>query len=148
MHIAKAQSGDEPEIRRCARLAYTHYVPRIGKEPAPMNADYATLISEGHVEVGLDECRKLVGFIVFYLDSGIMFIENVAVFPSLKGHGYGKQLMAFCEDQARQMNVSKVTLYTNEKMTENIAMYEKMGYAEIGRRHEEGFNRVFFEKSL
>lgn len=41
-----------------------------------------------------------------------------------------------------------VHLYTNEKMVENLAIYPRLGYAETGRRHEDGFNRVYFEKRL
>lgn len=33
-------------------------------------------------------------------------------------------------------------LYTNEKMTENLSIYPKLGYVEVGRRTENGFNRV------
>ena len=33
-------------------------------------------------------------------------------------------------------------------MTENIAYYPALGYAEIGRWEEDGFNRVFYRKDL
>lgn len=148
MQIAQAQSVNEPEIRLCARQAYAHYIPRIGKEPAPINADYSSMIADGSVYIGIDDTKRMIGFIVFYKDAGSMFIENVAILPSFQGHGFGKRLIAFCEQEARQQNIFKVSLYTNEKMTENVAMYQKMGYLEVGRRHEDGFNRVFFEKLL
>ena len=41
-----------------------------------------------------------------------------------------------------------VYLYTNEKMTGNIAMYVKAGYLEYERREELGFSRVFLRKDL
>jgi len=44
--------------------------------------------------------------------------------------------------------VDVVELYTNEIMTENIAIYTRLGYDEIERKHEDGFNRVFFRKLL
>jgi len=41
-----------------------------------------------------------------------------------------------------------VHLYTNEKMTDNLSIYPRLGYVEVARRHEDGFDRVFFEKRL
>ncbi len=43
---------------------------------------------------------------------------------------------------------SAVELYTNEKMTKNLQPYPYLGYREIGRWEEDGFNRVFFKKEL
>jgi hypothetical protein len=44
--------------------------------------------------------------------------------------------------------MNAVHLYTNEKMTDNLSIYPKLGYVEVARRTENGFNRVYFEKSL
>jgi hypothetical protein len=33
-------------------------------------------------------------------------------------------------------------------MTENLAFYPALGYTEVDRRREHGFERVFFEKRL
>ncbi len=37
---------------------------------------------------------------------------------------------------------------TNEKMSQNLSIYPHLGYVETGRRIEDGFNRVYFEKKL
>ena len=88
------------------------------------------------------------GFIVFVPDDGHMFLENVAVLPRAAGRGVGKAMIAFCEDKARRQGMTAVHLYTNEKMTENLSIYPRLGYVEVARRTEDGFNRVFFEKRL
>lgn len=77
-----------------------------------------------------------------------MFLENVAVTPAAAGHGIGKPLIRFCEDTARGQGLGRVRLYTNEKMAETLMIYPRLGYAEVGRRTEDGFNRVYFEKAL
>ena len=41
-----------------------------------------------------------------------------------------------------------IHLYTHEKMTENQAMYAKLGYVEFDRRTEHGFARVYMRKAL
>ncbi|MDR2319808.1 MAG: GNAT family N-acetyltransferase [Pseudomonas sp.] len=139
---------DEPEVRQCAEQAYARYVPLIGRKPAPMTADFARQIADGVVYVATDDRAVFQGFIVFYAEHGHMLLENVAVLPSAAGQGVGKALIRFCEDAARQQGVGAVHLYTNEKMTENLSIYPKLGYVNVGQRTEDGFKRVYFEKTL
>jgi GNAT superfamily N-acetyltransferase len=111
-----------------------------------MIADFATQITLGQVYVATDESDYVQGFVVFFPHGDHMFLENVAVRPSISGRGIGTSLIRFCEDEARRLSLSGVHLYTNEKMTENLSIYPHLGYAEVDRRSEDGFDRVFFEK--
>ncbi|MGO4704154.1 GNAT family N-acetyltransferase [Microvirga sp. 2MCAF38] len=146
--IRQAEASDEPEIRDCAEQAYARYVPLIGRKPAPMVADFAAQIAAGEVYVATDDQNTFQGFIVFYAEGEHILLENVAVLPRAAGHGVGRTLIRFCEKAARQRGMNAVHLYTNEKMTDNLSIYPKLGYVEVARRTENGFNRVYFEKSL
>ncbi len=146
--IRPAILDDEAGIRECAESAYARYVAAIGRKPAPMVADFAAQIAAGEVYVATDEHNALQGFIVFFPQEGHMLLENVAVQPWASGRGIGKALIQFCEDEARRLGLDAVHLYTNEKMTANLSIYPKLGYVEVDRRSEDGFNRVFFEKHL
>jgi hypothetical protein len=42
----------------------------------------------------------------------------------------------------------RLDLFTNEVMTENQAIYARLGYRETGRRTEDGYQRVYMEKDL
>jgi ribosomal protein S18 acetylase RimI-like enzyme len=84
----------------------------------------------------------------FVVESGSVLLESVAVFPHAAGRGIGKALIAYCEDVARKRGVAAVRLYTNEKMAENLSIYDRLGYSEVERRTEDGFNRVYFIKRL
>lgn len=112
-----------------------------------MLADYTAQIAAGEIYVATDDRDALQGFIVFYEEDGHIMLENVAVLPRDAGHGVGKKLIGFCEEAARLRGMI-VHLYTNEKMTENLSIYPKLGYVEVGRRTENGFNRIYFEKTL
>lgn len=146
--IRIAGKGDEPRIRACADLAYARYVAAIGRKPAPMVANFASQIAAGDVHVATNALGKILGFIVFYEEPGHIMLENVAVFPEAAGRGVGRELVGFCEETARRRGLDAVHLYTNEKMTENLSIYPRLGYVEVGRRTEDGFNRVYFEKSV
>jgi GNAT superfamily N-acetyltransferase len=77
-----------------------------------------------------------------------MLLENVAVSKAGRGKGIGKALIQFCEAQATRLGLGSVCLYTNEKMTDNLSIYPRLGYVEVQRRSEDGFDRVYFEKRL
>jgi hypothetical protein len=49
--IRRATEGDVGRMIAIARAAYIKYVPRIGREPPPMLADFAAEIAAGHAAV-------------------------------------------------------------------------------------------------
>lgn len=148
--IQLATASDGVAVSACVRDAYTKYVERIGRRPAPMDANYAELIAAGDVYVlrGPPPSADLYGLIVIRAEQGALFVENVAVQPTQQGQGFGRQLMAFAEDRAHALALPEIRLYTHERMTENIALYTRLGYMEVERRVEHGFARVFMRKVL
>jgi hypothetical protein len=58
-----------------------------------------------------------------------LLVENVAVAPAAQGRGLGTQLMDVAERVARDLGLNELRLYTNARFAENIALYEKLGYA-------------------
>ncbi len=145
--IVKANESHLGAIERCARAAYGKYVARIGRAPAPMVADFASQITAGRVWAAVDEAG-FGGYAVCYPRGDHMHLENIAVLPERQGRGIGRALIAHVEAEARKLGLAAVELYTNEKMTENLALYPRLGYRETGRRSEDGFARVFFRKDL
>jgi ribosomal protein S18 acetylase RimI-like enzyme len=147
VQIRKAISTDLEDIKSCARAAYSKYIDRIGKEPAPVNADFAAQIEHGVVYVALYE-HQFVGYVVFYPEGDHFHLESVAVLPEQSGKGVGKALIGYVERMARREGLKAVELYTNEAMIENLGMYQKMEYKEVQRKRQAEFNRVFFRKTL
>jgi ribosomal protein S18 acetylase RimI-like enzyme len=145
--ILPARPGDAAAVTACVRAAYAEYVGRIGREPAPMGADYAALIDAGEVWVVRDG-DAIAGVLVLRPRPPALLLENVAVAPSHRGRGLGRTLIAFAEQQARTAGLDAVTLYTNARMTENLRLYPALGYVETGRRVEDGFARVYFRKPV
>jgi ribosomal protein S18 acetylase RimI-like enzyme len=145
--IRPARQEDREGIEACVNTAYAKYIPRMGKKPAPMLADYAELIARSIVHV-VGEPAAIRGVVVCFPVQDHFFLENVAVDPAYQGVGLGRALMTFVEEQARAGGYREIRLYTHERMTENIAYYQKLGYEEVERRIENGYHRVFFRKAL
>ena len=146
MEIRKAQRTDIERLRAIARAAYRSYVPRIGQPPAPMVADFDRLVDRGVAWVV--SAPDICGYIVLYPDGDALHIENIAVDPMHHGKGFGRALLDFAERQAKSHDLGRVELYTNVHMRENLSLYPSFGYREIGRRNEDGFDRVYFSKHL
>jgi ribosomal protein S18 acetylase RimI-like enzyme len=142
-----AVPADWAAVQRLVEAAYGPYVERIGRRPAPMDADYAALIDAGLVTVA-ERDGAVVGLLVLVPAADHLLVENVAVDPEVQRTGLGRRLMAHAEEEARARGLHELRLYTNEKMVENVAWYPRLGYRETERRAESGFSRVFFAKRL
>lgn len=147
MEIHRARPEDGPFIRQIAQEAYKPYVKRIGREPAPMVADFAALIDAAEVWVAVD-FAEILGYIVMRPGPDTLHIENVAVSPPRHGEGVGKALLDFAEAEAARVGIARMDLYTNARMRENLSLYPRLGWVETDRRTEDGFERVYYEKPV
>jgi anti-sigma regulatory factor (Ser/Thr protein kinase)/ribosomal protein S18 acetylase RimI-like enzyme len=145
--IRPATPADVADIEMIVLGAYARYVPRIGRRPAPMSADYHRLVRQGVVWVALAPHRP-VGVIVLVPHPDHLLVENVAVAPGQQGLGIGTRLLRLAEEQAGHAGVAELRLYTHESMTENLALYRRRGYVETHREEQDGFRRVFLRKTL
>jgi len=151
--IRRAAEGDVARIVAIARAAYIKYVPRIGREPPPMLADFAAEIALGHVVV-LEITVRVEGYLISWAKMEAYFIDNIAVDPAHQGFGLGRQLIEYAMREAKRHNLSAMQLYTNSTMTENLAMYAHMGFVETRRvmesqfNIETGFPRVYMCRTL
>lgn len=146
-YIRKAEAIDVPEIEGIIVDAYSKYISRLGTKPAPMESDYYNLLDTQEMFV-CERDKIVVGTIILAQAENSLRIDNVAISPLAQGNGYGKILMQFAELMATWRDYTVITLYTNERMVENIALYIKMGFTETDRRTANGFNRVFFRKEI
>jgi ribosomal protein S18 acetylase RimI-like enzyme len=145
--VRLANSGDISEVSRCVRAAYTKYVGRIGKEPAPMREDHAAAIEAGETYVMVED-GELVGTIEVGSERNHLFIRSVAVRPDRQGEGIGRELMAFAEGIAARAGLPEIQLYTNEKMWENLSFYGRLGFVETHRKLDQGYRRIYLRKKV
>jgi GNAT superfamily N-acetyltransferase len=145
--IRPAGAADVPTLESIAEAAYLPWVPRIGRPPGPVSADYGAAVRRGEAWLA-GEGSLAVGLIVLIPEPGCLLLESVAVVPSAQGRGVGTRLLEFAEERARELDLPEIRLYTNAAMTENIAYYSRRGYTETHRGEEHGFSRVYFSKRL
>jgi ribosomal protein S18 acetylase RimI-like enzyme len=145
--LRPAAGPDAPYVAELVAAAYGHYVGRIGGPPRPMTDDYEQVIRTRQVTVA-ERGGALVGVVVLTVTDEGFLIDNVAVHPSHRGTGLGRTLLEFAEAEARRAGFDSIHLYTHERMTENLALYERIGYVEYDRRSHGDFSLVYMRKQL
>ena len=132
--IRRARPGDANPIAALTDAAYGKYVPVLGRNPAPMDWDYDRLVAEWQAWVA-EADERLVGVLLMEpeSDANTLWVESVAVSPPRQGRGLGRALLDHAIAEASRQGHSTVRLYTNVKMTENIALYRRYGFDETKR---------------
>jgi GNAT superfamily N-acetyltransferase len=145
--LRSAIGADVPRVATLVNSAYGHYIERIGMRPRPMTDNYAQVIANQRVTVA-ETHGTIVGVIVLAASDERFLIDNVAVDPSHRGKGLGRALLEFAEAEARRVGFDSIYLYTHEMMTENLAIYSRLGYVEYDRRSQGEFSLVYMRKHL
>ncbi len=145
--LRTATGADAAKVTALVNAAYGHYVERIGMVPRPMTDDYAEVIKNHRVTLA-ESNQAILGVIVLTVTDEGFLIDNVAVDSSSRGKGIGKALLSFAEAEARRAGFDSIYLYTHEKMTENLALYPRIGYVEYDRRSQGDFSLVYMRKPL
>lgn len=143
--MRQATGADLEPIHAVVQAAYAKYLSRMPKPPAPVLRDYRGPVEAGAVWV---TGTPITGLISLTHVNDSLLIENIAVHPAAQGTGLGRRLMQFAEQQAADRDITRLTLYTHEMMTESQAIYAHLGYREVERRTEDGYRRIYMEKVL
>jgi len=113
----------------------------------PMDDDYDALVAAAELWV-LDGDDGPAGLIALRAVEDHLLVDNVAVEPRRQGSGLGRTLLDFAAEEARRRGIRELRLYTNVRMTENIALYTRLGWEEYDRRLEGPYGRVYFRKPV
>jgi ribosomal protein S18 acetylase RimI-like enzyme len=128
-------------------------VPRTGTTSSVSAAaeadddDYAAVVRDWDVTIA-ERDGEVIGLIVLGTGDEGFVVDNVAVDPSRQGSGVGRLLLEHAEVAARRAGFDSIHLYTHERMTENLALYSRIGYVEYDRRLHGGACLVYLAKPL
>jgi len=137
---------EAPQLLAIAREAYQQYVAAIGKEPAPMVADYAAHIENDTILTASQEGAVIAFAIIIEKQDGF-WLETIAVADGYRGQGVGTALLGQVE-RFISTKASAYQLYTNEKMTSNKSWYLALGFVLTQVKTQDGYRRIFFKKEL
>ena len=145
--LRRAHASDAVSITACAIEAFRHYIPRLGLTQIPMTKDYGAAIANAQVWVATQQDEVIAALVLDITDEGFL-VDVIAVRPAHQGTGVGRALLELAEREALRQDHDSIYLFTNEKMTENRALYERIGYVEYKRLALAERTRVFLRKPL
>jgi ribosomal protein S18 acetylase RimI-like enzyme len=143
--LRRATAADLPAIKAIIDAAYAKYLTRMDKPPAPVFRDYGPSVEDGTTWVA---GSPVMAVLTLYPGGDHLLVENIAIHPGVQGRGFGRALMEFAEQEATRRGFTRMALVTHEAMTENQAIYARLGYTEVERRAEDGYRRIYMEKPL
>ena len=131
--IRKARLQDVPDIVACIDAAYERYRQVIADLP-PVSAGIKEDITENQVWV-VESDGALAGVLVLVVPTGEDFIKlaNIAVHPDHGGKGLGRLLIDQAIATSRAQGFGEIRLNTHTAMSDNLGLYEHLGWEEIGR---------------
>ena len=146
--MRSAEPQDADGLAQCVTAAYEIYIPRMGGQPpGPMLADYAEVIAQHQVWVA-EADGVIIGGLVLMPYEDYILLDNIAVHPNHQGQGVGRALLELADAEAMLQGYGELRLYTHVTMTENIALYTRLGWVETHRGEQDGYERVFMRKAL
>lgn len=132
--LCRATAADASTVRNLVRAAYAKWVPTLGREPKPMTANYDVAVRDHVVDV-LRVDGEAAALIEMEPEDDHLLVVNVAVSPEHQGKGYGRALLAHAEEFALSLGLREMRLYTSVHLTENVRLYEGVGY-KVDREEE------------
>jgi [ribosomal protein S18]-alanine N-acetyltransferase len=129
MTIRPAKAADIPRIMDIERAAPTAAHRR--------DEDYAGMFSETGVKrmfLALEQRGVVQAFVVAQIATVEWEIENIAVAPEAQRRGYATLLLKRFLDEAHKAGAISIHLEVRESNEAARKLYQKAGFAEVGRR--------------
>lgn len=97
---------------------------------------FADCLRTGHECWVLEDDREVIGHGILSLVGGEAHLLNVCIRRDLQGHGHGRELVGHMLDTARLRGAEVVFLEVRPSNRAACALYESLGFNEIGRRKD------------
>ncbi|MCK5398364.1 MAG: GNAT family N-acetyltransferase, partial [Thermoplasmata archaeon] len=135
MYIEPATKLDAAEISYLYKTVWTPY-----RESFPADLMDNRISDAGQVAISMDsneyfvirEENKIIGVVRCQFPHGTCHLDRMVVHPEHQGKGIGKALTQFIIDLAKEKGTSKVWLDTTPALEGAVALYESMGFKEVG----------------
>ncbi|MCE3283736.1 MAG: acetyltransferase, family [Chitinophagaceae bacterium] len=106
------------------------------RKPLGIDFDQAELDREHEdILIGCFEDEKLEGCcLLTKVDNNTVRLRQMAVLSGLQGKGFGRVLMQFAENLARDRGYTKITMHARKTA---VGFYQKQGYRVVGDEFQE-----------
>lgn len=126
MEIVPMEKGHCPALARLEKLCFSHPWSRQALEEELENPCACFLTAM--------EGEEPLGYGGMHCVAGECFVTNVAVFPQRRRQGVGEAIVGALLEEARARGGEFLSLEVRPSNTGAVALYEKLGFRQEGRR--------------
>ncbi|ATG48686.1 GNAT family N-acetyltransferase [Celeribacter ethanolicus] len=93
----------------------------------------------------------LIACVILTEKPGRLYIGKLAVAEAMQGKGLARALIGVAEERARELGLDRLELETRVELTENHAVFTRLGFVETGRNAHAGYDRptsITFQKPV
>jgi len=131
-----------PEALAVIHGAFGEYRESLDPPSAALRETVASLArrqADGAVFLAEDPGGGVIGAVCAETKDDAVHLDRLAVLPAARGRGVAAALVAAVEGFAAGSGSGAVTLGARLALPGNIRMFERLGYAETGRKAHPGF---------
>jgi len=132
--IRQAEHAELTIVQRTMREAFQEYAGRLYPESGALREtieDIERKLARGGGAIIVWNGGDPAGSAQYFFEADHMYIGRVAVIPQYRGHGLGKSMLRFLEDEAARRGCRETRLEVRLSVPENITFYERLQYAAI-----------------
>lgn len=126
--LRRADLRDLAAVRDFQHAAYARNRAIQKVEPLPLLVDYADIFRTHEVYVAEQDAR-IAGVLILEERPDDLLVWSIATCETAKETGLGNLMLRAAEDRAAALGRATMRLYTGQKLTRNVAWYQRSGYA-------------------
>lgn len=136
----RERAEDVHRLTQAAFAPYRHLDPPSGAVSESLERVMADLSAGGGAIAEVDGAA--VGCLRWAITPDAFQVRRVAVDPAVQRSGIGRALMAWAEEEASRRGCEHVVLGVRIALPDNLAVYERLGYAAVAEHRHEGYDRT------
>ncbi len=149
LEVRRFQDADAAAIWELHRSARDDGQLNNGPRDEDLRAIRAFYLDDGgEFLIGELEGRLVAMGALRHVTGSVAEVKRIGVHPAFRRRGFGRLLVEWLEERARELGYRKLRLDTSVKQDAAQDMFLAEGYREVGRGEFAGQEVVYFEKPL
>ena len=140
--LRAARPADAAALARTIAAAFEQYRGKLVPESGAFGETAGSIAAELATDTGgivAEQDGAVVGCVMTRLYEGDLYLGRLSVLPAARGKGLAARLVRAVEDEARSRGLPGVRLGVRIPLTDNLRLFESLGYREISREAHPGF---------
>jgi ribosomal protein S18 acetylase RimI-like enzyme len=137
--VRPAAAADRAVVVKVLQRAFADYDGRLQPQPGALGETEASV--RAHLKKGAIALAFIagepVGVMFMERKDNALFLSRVSVVPEKRGSGITARMVAMAESEARRQGVQALSLRVREVLSQNIALFQRLGFRETGRHGHE-----------